>query len=242
MKTRAASVMLMLVTLLAGCPNEEEEKDVEFQVHIHDSNQIGQSFEIERLALGQYQTNCYILRPTENKGKCIVVDTSLDDIEPLMHHLDMEGLQPESVICTHGHGDHVNGIAQLHARYPEMDVYIHKDDMHSVQGKIIAKAIRVIEKDGTITPLGIQLRIMHISGHSPGSICLYSKEEQTVLVGDVLFKEGVGKASDKDMRNQIAGIREKLLVLPDQTVVCPGHGSETTIGHEKQNNPFLRLQ
>jgi glyoxylase-like metal-dependent hydrolase (beta-lactamase superfamily II) len=103
------------------------------------------------------------------------------------------------------------------------------------------KADRLIDEGDTIDKAGIRLRVIHTPGHTPGGICLYSEKDGVIFVGDTLFAGSIGRTDfpNGDMRQLIEGIKHKLLVLPDDTVVYPGHGPETTIGREKTDNPFL---
>ncbi len=236
--------MLILIVsgmLVASCRDHDKEESVKPKLSVvADSNQPSQPFGIHKLVLGQYQTNCYVLQPTAKQGECVIIDTSLDEMAPLMKYLKTEAMQPAAVICTHGHDDHINGVDQLHERYPGIRIYVHRDDAESFNGKVPHEVLTIIEKEDLIAPAGIHLQVMPIPGHSPGSICLYSRQEKAVLVGDVLFKGSIGKSSDSNMPILVKGIKEKLLALPDETVIYPGHGPATTIEHERQLNPFLR--
>jgi len=241
MKRLAILGLLMFGAFVPGCREQEDDEGVESQsATIFDSNQPGRPFAVHKLVLGSYQTNSYILKPIENQGECVIVDTSLDETGPLMNYLESEGLKPVAVICTHGHQDHINGVVSLREKYPDMHIYIHKEDAGVFKGRITHEALTILEEEGLIIPIGISLRVIHIPGHSPGSICLYSESEKIALVGDVLFKGSVGKCSDEDLQILISGIKEKLLVLPDETIVYPGHGSATDIGQEHRFNPYLR--
>ena len=99
-----------------------------------------------------------------------------------------------------------------------------------------------MEEGEIIEQAGIKLEILHTPGHTPGGICLYSKEEGIIFVGDTLFADSVGRTDfpGGSMPQLIKGIKEKLCVLPDNTVVYPGHGPKTTIGQEKASNPYLQ--
>jgi len=241
MKRLAILGLLMFGAFIHGCRGQEKDEGVEPQsVTIADSNHLSSPFAVHKSVLGRYQTNCYILKPIENQGECVIVDTSLDEMGPLMNYLESEGLKPAAVICTHGHQDHTNGVAYLREKYPDMHIYIHKDDAGVFKGRMPHGALTIIEEEGLINPIGISLRVIHLPGHSPGSICLYSESEKIALVGDVLFKGSIGKCSDEDMQILISGIKKKLLVLHAESIVYPGHGSATTIGQELRFNPYLR--
>ncbi|HPC93635.1 MAG TPA: MBL fold metallo-hydrolase [Sedimentisphaerales bacterium] len=208
---------------------------------------------IDRLILGDFQTNCYVVRADESARECLVIDTGLDSRD-MIAFLTRQGLTPRAVILTHGHVDHIAGLAALRSRFPGLRVYIHKLD-----GRMLAdsqanlsemamlpfetEAADVLLEDGdTVQEAGIVLKVLHTPGHTPGGICLYAETEGVVFAGDTLFADGVGRTDfpGGDWDQLLHGIRTKLLALPEQTAVYPGHGMRTTIGREKASNPFLR--
>jgi hydroxyacylglutathione hydrolase len=207
---------------------------------------------IDRLVLGEFDTNCYILRSGEQVTDCLIIDTGLD-VRPLLEFLEKNKLNPVAVILTHGHIDHIAGIEELRKKYPSIKVYIHKLDGETLTDSvsnlsfmtndsfIAEKADHLVEEKDLIEETVIQLSVIHTPGHTPGGMCLYSQKDGVVFVGDTLFAGSVGRTDfpGGDMRRLIEGIKEKLLKLPDATVVYPGHGPQTTIGREKKNNPFL---
>lgn len=207
---------------------------------------------IDRLVLGEFETNCYILRSSELTTDCLIIDTGLD-VHPLLEFLDKNKLKPVAVILTHGHIDHITGVGGLRERYPSIEVYIHKNDAELLTDEVAnlsfmagesfstSEADHLVEEPDVIEEAGIQLRVIHSPGHTPGGICLYSQKDGIVFVGDTLFADSVGRTDfpGGDMRQLIESVKEKLLILPDETVVYPGHGPQTTIGREKKNNPFL---
>jgi hydroxyacylglutathione hydrolase len=207
---------------------------------------------VDRLVLGEFENNCYIARSSDTATDCLVIDTGLD-AQPLLKFLERGKLTPAAVILTHGHIDHIAGVEALRKKFPSIQIYIHKLDAEmlgdaDVNLSIMAgssftagKADRLIDEGDTIDKAGIKLSVIHTPGHTPGGICLYSEKDGIIFVGDTLFAGSVGRTDfpNGDMRQLIEGIRHKLLVLPDDTVVYPGHGPETTIGREKTDNPFL---
>jgi glyoxylase-like metal-dependent hydrolase (beta-lactamase superfamily II) len=211
---------------------------------------------IDRLVLGAYETNCYILRESKSASNCLIIDTGLEADE-LVDFLHKHKLNPAAVVLTHGHIDHISGLAKLHKNFPGMKVYIHKRDVNMLSDwqsnlsflagiKPIAgdcpKADFILEEDNTVEHAGIKLEVLHTPGHTPGSICLYSRKEQTIFVGDTLFADSVGRTDipGGSMTQLLKSIREKLLTLPDETVVYPGHGPKTTIGRERTYNQYLQ--
>jgi len=209
---------------------------------------------IDHLILGAYQTNCYILRRDEVVKDCLVVDTGLDADE-LIDFLIRNGLNPVAVILTHGHIDHVAGVVALRKSFPEIKVYIHKLDaemltdaasnLSALAGQTFTTepADVFVEEGDKLEQAGIKLKVFHTPGHTPGGICLYSRDEQIVFTGDALFADSVGRTDIPpygNMEQLLKGIREKLFTLPDETVCFPGHGPSTTIANEKAHNPFLK--
>ncbi len=208
---------------------------------------------IEHLILGAYQTNCYILRSNESAKDCLIIDTGLEADE-LIDFLQQQNLNPVAVVLTHGHIDHIIGLVALRSRFPEMKVYIHsldagmltgeKDNLSFLAGVQFSSEPTdfTLEEGDVIELADIKLDVIHTPGHSPGGICLYSKDDGIVFVGDTLFADSIGR-TDMPSGNGpqlIKNIKEKLLTLPNETICYPGHGPETTIAQEKANNPFLQ--
>jgi len=208
---------------------------------------------IDRLILGAYQTNCYILRKNEADRDCLIIDTGLEAGE-LVDFLQRHKLNPVAVVLTHGHADHTTGVAVLRENHPDIKVYIHKLDaemLMETDSNMFAFAKQPfstepadfsLEEGDVIEQAGIKLKVLHTPGHTPGGISLYSKDKGLVFSGDTLFAESVGRTDmpGGSAAQLIKSIKEKLCVLPDETVVCPGHGPTTTIANEKAHNPFLK--
>jgi hydroxyacylglutathione hydrolase len=208
---------------------------------------------IDCLVLGVYQTNSYALRPNSDSSNCIIIDTGLQS-EELIDFLKKNKFNPLALILTHGHPDHTTGVSALRKDFPQIQVYIHALDaklLVSPPSLLVAMAgIRVrpaesadvlIEGPTTIEITGIVFDVLHTPGHTPGSICLYSKEDGVVFVGDTLFEGSVGRTDlGGDMGQLIDSIKQNLLILPDETIVYPGHGPQTTIARERAYNPFLQ--
>jgi len=209
---------------------------------------------IDRLILGSFETNCYILRETEAAKDCLIIDTGLE-ADGLVDFLARHKLNPVAVVLTHGHIDHVTGVVALRQNFPEIKVYIHKldaemltgtkDNLSTLAGQTFGTepADVFIEEGDKIEQANIKLEVLHTPGHTPGGISLYSREDQLVFAGDSLFAGSVGRTDIPPYGNTeqlIRGIRKKLLTLPDETVVYPGHGPQTTIAQEKAHNPFLQ--
>lgn len=208
---------------------------------------------IDCLILGSYQTNCYILRKNSSAGDCLIIDTGLEADE-LVDFLRVNKLNPIAVILTHGHADHIIGLQLLRQSYHNIKVYIHKLDAGMLTAEVsnlseltgrpfsTGSADFFLEEGGTIELAGIKLKAFHTPGHTPGGICLYSGDEGIVFVGDTLFADSIGRTDfpGGSMARLIKSIKQKLLTLPDETVVYPGHGPATTIAQEKAYNPYLK--
>ena len=186
-------------------------------------------------------TNCYVVNSQQTK-EAVIIDPGLDfssEAKPILDYITQEELKVKLIVNTHGHSDHINGDGVFQEKY-EVPIYIHKYDASSIEefGKEKFPA-NVMLKDGSLIKFGEEsLKVMHTPGHTPGSICLIG--EQLVFTGDTLFAEGIGRtdfpeSSIGDMRVSL----EKLMQLPDDYLIYPGHGDTSTMEREKRVNLFL---
>ncbi len=208
---------------------------------------------IDCLSLGAYETNCYVLRSSEGAKDCLVVDPGMG-AGRLVEFLQEHQLNPVAVVLTHGHIDHIAGVAALRDEFPDIKVYIHKLDadmltepninLSAFTGEFfsIEPAEFSLEEGDVLEQAGVKLSVLHTPGHTPGGICLYSKDEAIVFTDDTLFADSIGRTDFPcgSMEQLLKSIREKLFTLPDEIKVYPGHGPITTIAHEKAHNPFLQ--
>jgi hydroxyacylglutathione hydrolase len=218
----------------------------------HASLALDSGLTIERFELGPFLTNCYILHTPPNPA-CVIVDASFGP-EVMIDFIREESLDVQAIVLTHAHIDHIAGINELRETFPDAPTMIHDDEanwltdakvnMSADYGSPIQStpADRLLTHDDTLELVGCPWRVLHVPGHSPGSIALYSDDHRVALVGDALFKGSVGRhdfpSSNGDQL--FSTIKQHLYALPDDTLALPGHGPHTAIGDEKANNPFVR--
>ena len=201
------------------------------------------------------QTNCVVLWADGNLA-CTVVDPGMSSPEALQQLLDCfqaHGLTPEAILLTHGHFDHVWGVNSLLEHF-SVPVYLHPADEHIMDqlsaGFPAMKGFQFLRHrfasepvaDGEVLELGCgSLRVIHTPGHTPGSVCYYAPADNLLLSGDTLFAGSIGRTdlAGGDYDLLMASIKDKLLNLPGETDVIPGHGQPTTIAREGMYNPFL---
>ena len=202
---------------------------------------------LEKLVVGPLETNCYVVADEKSKQGLI--------IDPGYHHtaiLDMVkelGLNIEYIILTHGHFDHIAALGKV-KEATGAKVAIHCDDVKVLEDKFLGAFLGltgkappppdILLKGGEEIKAGeLTFKVLPTPGHTPGGICLYG--HGVCFSGDTLFNAGVGRTdlSGGDGEQIFKSINEKLMALPDETKVHPGHGPETTIGAERRGNPFL---
>jgi hydroxyacylglutathione hydrolase len=203
------------------------------------------------LPVGLLQCNCSIFGDPES-GEAVVVDPG-DDIGGIERLLAADNLRVKAILITHAHIDHIGGAAKLKA-HTGAPVYMNQRDSAlyreiDVQAAWLGVAtpqttsIDVDAREGGRIQLGpAEMHFIETPGHTPGSISLWIPAESKLAAGDTLFFDSIGRTDlpGGDGRAILRSIRDKILVLPEETVVIPGHGPNTTIGREKQRNPFLR--
>ncbi len=203
---------------------------------------------IEMLHVGPLQTNCYIVGCEDTKEGAIIDPGG--DAKRILAEVERLGLKIKYVINTHGHFDHTLANKEV-VKATGAPLAIHSADapmltqgggafFFGLMGKASPPADTIMEEGQVLTLGQIELEVLHTPGHSPGSICLYSEKDGVLFDGDVLFNMGIGR-SDLPGGSYSVLMRsiQKLLALPDETTVYPGHGPATTIGRERRSNPFL---
>ena len=206
----------------------------------------------ETMPVGPLQCNCSILGD-ETSREAIVIDPGAD-VPQILAAIQKHGLTVKQIIVTHAHIDHIAGAHELKALtgapilYNEQD--LHSSPMMDVQAgwlgmrtvPIVTKPDATLNNGDTVGVNGLKGEILLTPGHTMGSICVYLPTQELLIAGDTLFAGSVGRTDlpGGDTRQLIRSIHDRLLVLPDETKVIPGHGSETSIGRERASNPFLQ--
>ena len=201
------------------------------------------------MVLGPVGTNCYFMF-REDKKDAIVFDPA-DRGADIFNALKERGITVGAIVLTHGHFDHISGVAKLR-QLSHCKIYAGADEQELLGSEYLnrseAMGIPVtvtpdeLVRDGQeLTLCDITMKVFATPGHTIGSVCYYVEEAGLVISGDTLFEGSVGRTDmpTGDMGAQIRSIKEKLLTLPDETIVYPGHGNSTTIGEEKKYNPFI---
>ena len=206
---------------------------------------------IEKFVLGSVGTNCYIVYNEKNK-ECFIVDLATYSQE-MVGHIKKSDSQVKGILLTHGHFDHIMGIEDFIDEIPTT-VYAHEEEeeflkdpvlnFSAVMGKEEYRVNEVIflKEHQSFQLAGFDIQILHTPGHTPGGCCYYLPRENVVFTGDTLFNGSVGRTDfpKGDTALLLSSISEKLLTLPEETEVYPGHVESTTIGKEKTMNPFFR--
>jgi glyoxylase-like metal-dependent hydrolase (beta-lactamase superfamily II) len=207
---------------------------------------------IETFPVGILQCNCTILGDEESR-EAIVIDPG-EDAEEILRRLEQRGLTLKQIVCTHTHIDHVGAIYELQER-AATPAAIHQADLFLFE-KLDVQAewsgfpepkrgmIDNFIVDGeSIGCRGVEIGVLHTPGHTPGSTTFHLPGDRNILfTGDTLFMQSIGRTDlwGGSYREILSSIQKKLMNFDDDTLVIPGHGQDTTIGHERRHNPFLR--
>jgi glyoxylase-like metal-dependent hydrolase (beta-lactamase superfamily II) len=204
----------------------------------------------ETIPVGPLSVNCYIIACTQSRDG-IVVDPG-GDVEQIARLVQQHRLKIVTIINTHGHFDHIGGNLQA------VSLFGARLLVHQADAPLLARAAEVARNyglQGENSPVadeflsdGMEIRfgtcclkVLHTPGHTQGGCCLYFEKERKVITGDTLFEDSIGRTDLPGGSHDqlLESIRSKLFTLPDDVVAYPGHGAETTIGHEKRYNPYF---
>ncbi len=204
---------------------------------------------IEKFVTGIISTNCYLVINEETKQTVVIDPAACPSY--LVGHMKSEGLQVVAILLTHGHFDHIMGIDELRREFP-VPVYVQEGDRETLLDPALNLSSSYTDgytfegadyiRDGQRLELaGFSFQVIHTPGHTPGGVCYYLESEGVLFSGDTLFRNSVGRTDfpNSSMSDLLRSLREKVMELPDDVKVYPGHMGETTIGHERKYNPFI---
>jgi len=207
--------------------------------------------DVQKFTAGPFMENTYLL---SSEGNALVIDPGFaSESEYSSFKKKLKELELRAIVLTHAHVDHVLGLSRLLRDFEvpvylsDVDYYLWKNfakqsEMFGMKTADFDFIPEVLPADSTFECGPFKFRTLYTPGHSPDHISLYHQDGNFLIAGDVLFKEGIGRTDlyKGDFKLLKRSIKEKLYVLPDDTVVYPGHGEKTSIGYEKKNNPFVR--
>jgi len=194
--------------------------------------------------VGLYDVNCSILGIG---GEAWIVDPG-SEAERIIELCRKASLAPKAILLTHAHFDHIGGVPTLAAAFPDMPIYIGRNDMKVIDHPMnqmppeypLIKRPKNL-KDASLLESESGIKVLDTPGHTPGGVCYYFAEDKTLFSGDTLFAGSIGRTDFPGGDMPLLMQSLKLLAeLPDDTSVVPGHGPATTIGYEKAGNPFMR--
>ncbi len=208
---------------------------------------------IKVFVFNPFQVNSFVVY--DDTHECLIIDASCyeeDEFNELYDFISENSLIPKAVLNTHAHVDHVTGTKKVCDKYG-IGMYLHSGDLKllenaKVHGRIFGfeienppRPVAFLEDGQTFKFGNSEIKIWHAPGHSPGSVIFYAADAKFLITGDVLFSGSIGRTDlpGGDYNQLIKSIQNKIMVLPRDTVVFPGHGPETSVGVEADTNPFL---
>lgn len=206
------------------------------------------ALDIEKIAVGPLQANCFLITEPQSK-EALLIDPG-DEPDRILAHVERLGAKLKAIVLTHSHGDHIGAVEAIKNR-TGVPVMIHQAEADWITdpGKNLSALLgipvaappadRLLNEGDTISIGSENLKVLHTPGHSPGGLSLY--RNGILLSGDLIFRESVGRTDlpGGDPNLLIEVLKTKILTLPDETLIYPGHGEATTVGSERKRNPFL---
>ena len=206
--------------------------------------------EYKKIVTGQLEVNTYVVTQATGKdADCLVIDPS-DHCGDVVKYLQKEKLRPIAILLTHGHSDHIMGIPEILAEYKDAEIYVHDNDKAMLSdsnrnGSILMGVNFYVDSvinaltDGPARVGEFEFTVLHVPGHTQGGCAFVFGD--VCFCGDTIFAGSVGRTDlpGGNSGQLIKSIREKILTLPPQTTLCPGHGGRTTVEREARSNPFL---
>lgn len=200
------------------------------------------------MSLGDLGTNCYILYDSKN---ALIIDPG-GEAEKIIDWLTKTNIEPQAILLTHAHFDHIGGVDMLRSHY-NIDVYLHSEEADWLGDPNLNRSTGFMRKEVRTSPpehlleegpmrlSSFEFDVIHTPGHSPGSVSFVFRDQGFVISGDVLFQRGIGRTDlpGGDLKQLVHSIRNRLYLLDDTFIAYPGHGPATKIGVEKQLNPFV---
>lgn len=205
---------------------------------------------VSMLVVGPVATNCYIVNRA-GSNKAVVIDPG-SNAPKILEHLEKNNLSPEAILLTHGHFDHFEGVPGI-LESVRCKTYIFEEEMRLIRdpamngstglmGRGTAIEPECTVRDGEVLHIAdIDFKVIHTPGHTAGGCCYHVEEkEEYLFAGDTIFMESIGRTDlpTGNMSQILSSIREKILTLPDETRIFPGHGPVTDVGYERANNPY----
>ncbi len=196
---------------------------------------------VKTIIAGVYDENCYIAMDEKTK-EAVIMDPG-GSFDKIVDAIEKMEAKPKFILLTHGHFDHVGAVSELKEKY-NIKSFISEDDEKMIEKKEsafgpLSKADGYIHDNDVFKIGNIEIKAIKTPGHTPGGMCFLI--ENSLFSGDTLFRESIGRSDfpGGNFNQLVDGIKTKLMILPDDIVVYPGHNASSTIGHERLNNPFL---